>query len=218
MKNKCLILLLSVFLFNSCIGLKVDIQMNRDGSGRLTMEYRLSRALESIGTLDGNEKWPPVPVGRQDWERAISRINGTRLASFSSAQKGQDTITTVVLNFDNAEALLFILDPQGKNSRFTANGRHGEFQYILNDAALGEMPVYDANLIELAKTMFAGYDFSISLRASENSTLTLTDAKGSAITPPQNARVITSGRKVSMVMEIMDLIDMPNGIGVKINW
>jgi len=60
-----------LLLFNSCIGLSLDIQMRRNGSGRLLMEYRVSRMAEAIGRLDGNENWPIIPNGRADFERTL---------------------------------------------------------------------------------------------------------------------------------------------------
>ncbi|MCL2805675.1 MAG: hypothetical protein FWD26_07035 [Treponema sp.] len=209
MKKLTYVLFISVLLltFNSCIGLSIDIQMNRDGSGRLTMEYRISRMIENLGALDGNEKWPTIPVGRADWERTIQRINGAKIVSFSSRERGQDTITNIVLEYDSEKTLLAILDPSGKRSSINDN----RFEYIMLD----DSPVnYDAALMEMAKNMFADYNFSISFSAPGNSTLTITDAQGKPAAPPPKAQIVPAGRRVSMSIGIMELLNIPNGLGV----
>ncbi|MCL2410861.1 MAG: hypothetical protein FWC97_04380 [Treponema sp.] len=210
-----------VFLavFNSCIGLSMDIQMNRDGSGRLTFEYRVSNALGNLGLLDGNENWPTIPVGRADWERSIERINGASLGSFSSRNTGQDTVTTVVINFDNVQTLLEVVDPFSERVSIVSEGNTNVLSLILTTgsedlSALG----FDPQLMALAQIMFLGYDFSVSFSAHENSTMIITDGEGNAATPPALTEVVTSGRRVSMTIPMMDLIEIQNGLGVSFRW
>ncbi|GHT76702.1 hypothetical protein FACS1894124_8630 [Spirochaetia bacterium] len=71
-------------VLGSCIGMSADITIRRNGSGVLALEYRMSRELESLGKLDGNERWLPIPVGKADFERTTDRIPGLALKSFSS--------------------------------------------------------------------------------------------------------------------------------------
>jgi hypothetical protein len=66
----------------SCIGVKADITINADGSGKLALEYRVSNMVEALGKLDGNERWQTVPLGRADFERTLARLPKLRLSSF----------------------------------------------------------------------------------------------------------------------------------------
>jgi len=198
--------------FSSCIGLSVDIKMNRDGSGRLTMEYRISRTVQTLGALDGNEKWPTIPVGRADWERTIERINGAKIASFSSSEKGDDNITKVVINFDNPQALSLIL---GSGAIIKTDNRSGSFNYTINPVKSSE---YDQSMMSLVQNMFEGYDFSISLSAPRNAALTVTDGSGKTITTPPSAKAVLSGSKVSLSMNTLDLINLSDGFGINISW
>jgi hypothetical protein len=205
----------------SCIGLSIDIQMNRDGSGRLTMEYRISRMLDTLGVLDGNEHTPAIPVSRQDWDRTMERISGARITSFSSSQRGQDTMTTVTITFDNPQSLLAILDPEGERSLLALGDRSGQFDIILNDPGSSrymDFSGYDENLLELTRNMFTDYNFSISFSAAENSTLTVTDGDGNIISLPSSAQVVRTGRRVSLAIGVMDLINLTDGLGVSIGW
>jgi len=202
-------------LFNSCFGLKIDIQMNRNGSGKLTLEYRISETLTNIGNYEGNEHLPVIPAGRADWQRTISRIEGARLASFSSSQKGQDTVTTVIINFANPQALLAVLDPALKKSDITIDNNSGVFNLILNEAISKE---YDKNLMDLARSAFADYNFSITFNGPANSTLLITDGNGNPTSPSVALNVVLSGRKVSLSIGVMDLIEVDGGLGIQVNW
>jgi len=215
-----LLIVAVIFSFTSCIGLSIDIQLNRDGSGRITMEYRISRTLENLGALDGNVSMPAIPVSRADWEKTIERISGAKLVSFSSVQRGQDTVITAALDFSSMETLLMILDPEGSKTNIGLN----QFSLILNgNAEAGssqyfDTSEYDENLINLARLLFSDYDFSISFSASGNSTLTITDGTGKEINPPSAAQVLPRGRRVSMSIGIIDLIEIKEGLGVVFRW
>jgi len=210
-----------VCLFNSCIGISMDIQMNRDGSGKLTMEYRISNMLDSLGSFSGNESLPTIPVGRQDWERTAERIPGMKLTSYSKRETAQDTIISANLDFSNPNALVSFLTSSytggssGENISINHNGNTGSFDFIIFNQPDAE---YDTNLISLFQSVFNDYDLSISFSAPGNSTMTITDGKGNTIPAPASAATVSSGRRVSMTMDVFNIINLPQGLGVKFNW
>jgi len=222
-KTKFIFLVLIVILFNSCIGLKIDIQMNRDGSGKLLMEYRISRTFENIGNFEGNEKWPVIPIGRADWERTIDRIDGAKLSSFLTSQRGPDSITSITIDYDNPQALLAILDPNKEKAQINLDNRSGQFSYIINEER-SQNPYnfndldLNENLMDLARTMFTDYKFSISFTAPQAPTLLITDGNGSEITKPTAAEVAVSGRRASMTIGIIDAVELSDGLGIQISW
>jgi hypothetical protein len=195
--------------------MSIDIQMNRNGSGRITMEYRISNMAESIGRLDGNEQWPVIPTGRADWQRTVDRIDGLRLVSFSTRNTELDAIYNVVLEFNNTQALLRSIDPTGTRTSFTDQNGQRQINILLNEPASAE---YDTNLLDMARVMFAGYNFSISFRADNPCTLTVTDGRGNTLSSLPRAEIVSSGRRVFMSMNTMDLVTHPDGIGVRLNY
>jgi len=208
-------ILLAIHLtLNSCIGLSIDIQMNRDGSGKLTMEYRISRLLDNLGMLDGNASMPALPVGRTDWERTVERIPGTKLSSYSSNSQAQDTVVKVVIDFDNEETLLQLLDPSAEQVSINRQGQSGKFDIIL----LNDDYDFDKSMMDLVRIFSDNYEFSISFSGPGNSTLTITDGNGHTMPVPQNAKTIQSGRRVSYSTGIMDLFDLDSGLGFKFTW
>jgi len=213
--GKLLIILPFLFLLNSCIGLSMEIQMRRNGSGRLVLEYRVSRMAEVIGRLDGNENWPIIPVGRADFERTLARIPGMRLVSYSSSEGAQDVITNITLEYENTEALLKFIDPSGSRASLITENQSGRLGIILNEPVPSD---YDEDLLKLVKQVSAGYGLSISFSAEGNSALSFTDGEGTAAQAPAAAQTVTSGRKTSLSIGIIDLLEIREGIGVSFIW
>jgi hypothetical protein len=198
--------------FDSCIGLSTDIQMRRDGSGTITMEYRYSRMAETIGRLDGNEKWQVIPVGRADWERTLARLPGMKLISFSAREKENDLVNNVTFEFQNTKALLAFLDASGRRASFNGANR---LDVILNE---GSSSAINPDLMELMKQASAGYRFKITFSAEGNSTMTVSNGEGGALVPPASASLVSSGKKVSLDIGTGDLLSLKEGIGVSFSW
>jgi hypothetical protein len=204
-----------LLIFNSCIGVSADIQMKKDGSGRITLEYRFSRMAESIGRLDGNELWPTVPIGRADWERTAARAAGIKLVSFYDRDDKNDIVNKVVLDFDNSEALLKLLDPSGKRASVIRDNNSGRLNIILNEPVSSQI---NGDLLELMRQVSAGYKFKLSFAASGNSTLALTDGSENTIAPPPGANIVSSGKKVSLEIDTGEILRMSDGLGVSFAW
>jgi len=208
-------MLFLLFSLNSCIGLSMDIQMRKDGSGKITVECRYSRTLDSLGKLDGNEDMPAIPVSREDLEKTIRRIDGLRLSSFSTSEDSKDVIFNYTLEYDNIEAFLSYVDPSGTKVTLNRENQSGVFKFILNEPSESE---YDQKVLDMVRAIFDGYNFALSFSAEGNSTLVLTDGEGNEIPTPQTVKVVPSGRKVSLSMNIMELVAFSEGIGASIIW
>jgi hypothetical protein len=216
-----LLLFILLLTLNSCIGLSLNIQMNRDGSGKLTMEYRISKMINSLGALDGNESMPSVPVGRADWERTVERVPGARLASYSSVEEKQDTVIKVVIDYKDEQALLLLLDPFGEKVSINRQGQSGKLDLILLDGSASnsiDYSNYDQELIDLMRVFADGYNFSISFSGQENSTMIVTDGAGNTVPAQSSAQTVLSGKKVSYSIGIMDLLDIKDGLGLRFTW
>jgi hypothetical protein len=211
------LLLIIFLLLNSCIGLSLNIQMNKDGSGRLAMEYRISKMLNNLGALDGNESMPSIPVGKTDWERTVNRIPGAKLTSFSLVEEKQDTVIKVVIDYKDDQALLALLDPFGKKASLNKQGQSGKLDLILLDDS-EDYSNYDEELLNLMRVFAEGYNISIAFSGQNNSTLTVTDGAGNVIPPQTNAKTVLSGKKVSYSIGIMDLMDIKDGLGLRFTW
>jgi hypothetical protein len=208
--------LLPVFFFGSCIGVSADITIRKNGSGFITLEYRVSGELESLGKLDGNARWPPVPAGRADFERTVARIPSMRINSFSSKKRDGDLINRVKLHFGDTGALLKFLDALGTGASLTReNGRN----LLALDFGGGEVPA-DPTLAELAAETLAGYSLSLAIDAGAEGEVFLVDRNGEirGTESLPSGWVLRSGRKMLFSAPVGDLVAGPEAVRLLIRW
>jgi hypothetical protein len=156
-----ILMALTAGLLCSCVGLRSDIVLNADGTGRLSLEYRVSRQLEAIGALDGNTSRPFVPAGRTDFERSIRRLEGLKLSSFSSGEEGGDIVNKAVVSFSRLENILPLLDYGGGGAVLS---REGEQQVLrIRFDSTGEN--VDPELLALVEENSLGYTIALSISA-----------------------------------------------------
>jgi len=218
-EKKILIIFLTVIVltFNSCLGLSMDIQLNSGGSGKLFIEYKISKMLGNIGSLDGNENWLTIPVGENDWRRTLARIDGASLSSFSMSETGQDNIIKVIVDYDNLKTLLMIIDPEGKYSSADIRNNSGQFNIVFKNSDLSRYNI-DQNMIPLINSMFEGYNFSVSFIAPVNSRFSITNGEGRNLILPSSAQVVQSGRKTSFTVGMAYFFNTKDDIDLKFNW
>ena len=203
-----------VVLLNSCLGASADISIHANGSGKIALEYRVSQMLESIGRLDGNERWPAVPVGKADFERSVARIPGLRLSSFSAkdtanAAGGRDLVTRVVLEFKDTGALLAFLDSTGSRASLSQVNGENLLRLVLLEPSFN---IANDDLKSLLREVSAGYEVSISLSATKNASITVMPQSVPA------ARMVSQGKKVSFTIGTGELLNLENGLALEISW
>ncbi len=64
--------LLVVFLLSSCIGIESRIRISNDGSGQLTLKYRVSRLITNLESTEKNGNVVPLPLSREEFERTVN--------------------------------------------------------------------------------------------------------------------------------------------------
>jgi hypothetical protein len=225
----CLVIAFFV-LMNSCLGASADISMRADGSGRISLEYRGSQMLESLGRLDGNERWQTIPVGKAGFERSLARIADLSLRSFSSKEApsansrlgGKDLVTKVSLEFKSTAALLAFwgsgaAGSGGAGASIAASGRTASLiqrdgKNVLRIVLLDPLSdSIDGDLLSLLKEISAGYEISFSMSAPQNAVLSLNPSVSSA-------RITAQGKKVSVALSMGDLLELNDGLAVEISW
>lgn len=212
------VLLITLPAFFSCMGLNTDIQLNQNGSGRVSFEYSISASLSDIGLMDGNMDWPSVPIGDKDFERAINRLDGAKLVSYSSRKKGDDLYVNAVADFDNIETLLELL---GDSASYADNCLTFE---LLDDYELEEFEEMDEAgkaLLALIKTASKGKKITLDFAVSgKTSALTVTDANGKPLTSEDasSLQITGEGKKVSFSIDTDQIFDLYRGLVVTIKW
>lgn len=211
-----LVFCLLFMVLSSCIGVSADISVREDGSGRISLEYRVSRMVEALGRLDGNERWQTIPVGRADFERTLARLPDMRLISFSTregtangaANRG-DIINKAELEFKNINALLAFLDASGEHASFVRENGTNRMAFTLLEAWDAAA---DEELLTLVRELSRGYELRLSLSVTGTASLQLTPEAVPAV------QLVSPGKKVSLAIGMGELLSLPGGLGVEFTW
>jgi hypothetical protein len=212
-RKKILFAALLPFLLGSCIGVNAGIVLNRNGSGTIALEYIVSKSLDSLGRLDGNERWNTIPVGRADFERTIERLPEMRLLSFSSGEDEKNIRINAKLEFSTLNGLVSFLDASGRRSVLSGDARSGRLALILNE---GSAPG-NSSLNSLIAAVTETYSVRISMTFPGEGRLIVTDLEGSAFATPES-RIIPSGKTVSCFFPLYDVLSSPGGVKAEFQW
>ncbi|MDR2019368.1 MAG: hypothetical protein LBQ14_01225 [Treponema sp.] len=207
------LVLAALVLFASCIGIKSGIDIRGDESGTMTLEYRIARTLESMGKLDGNEKWLPVPVGRADFDRTAARIPGLRVAAFSSRVEGGDLVNRVKLEFAALDALTAFLDRGGQLAAL--HREPGGTRLVL---VLGGGAAADPALLELARASSETYSLDFSLTLPREGAFAFIDSTGRSLEGPPVGAVNIRGRTAAFSCPMGDLLASAEPVILEIRW
>jgi hypothetical protein len=161
-KPGAFMLALILLSLNSCIGVRSDIRFQADGSGTINLEYRYAKTMESLGKLDGNERWPTLPAGKADFERTAARVRGLKLLSFSSREDEKDTIYQANLSFADLESLVRFLDAQGQRASIKKENGKTTLNLMLTS---GKKDI-DPDLAALVTSIMRGYRFEMVFSAA----------------------------------------------------
>ena len=200
-------MLVIIVAITSCLGVNADIVLNSDNSGNLNLEYRISRILDSLGRLEGNEGRPPIPVGRIDFERTVNRIPGMRLLSYNSREDARDRIIRVRLQFSNIDALLKFLDAAGEKAVYT-RGDSQKLTFTLNQGGRSRNPELDALVAQITQD----YNINISMNIASGEINASLDTMGTGV------ELRSQGRRASSSLPLGFILLAENPLNLEFRW
>jgi len=213
------VFLLPVLLvLNSCFGLNADITLNLNGSGTIALEYRIAKALDSLGKLDGNERWSTIPVGKADFERTLDRLPEMKLLSFSSREDAKDLIVDAKLQFATMQGLLAFMDASGRRMSYSGDAGgiagSGRLSLTLNEGIKNT----NANLAKLISSVTDGYSVRMSVSFPGQGNLAMSDSQGKALTAIPGSVINSSGKTVSFSIPLNQVLSSSGGINAVFSW
>ena len=223
---KFLFLIIFLFLLNSCIGLDVNISFNQNGSGILNMEYTVSKALDSLGKLDGNERWNTIPIGKADFERTMERLTGIKLLSYSSKENDKDLIIKTKMEFADLAALGSFFDAGGFRSSFNTanagNAANGSGSGQINLKLSEGNGIKDSELSKLISSISDSYSVKMSVSFPKEGKLSVFNGKGIPITLKSESgtesKIVSSGKTVSFSFPLYDILSSTEEINAEFSW
>ena len=206
------IVIFTLFLLSSCLGISAEIRLNNNGSGTIDLQYQVSKSLDSLGRLDGNERWHTIPLGRADFERTLERLPDLKLLSFSSTEDERNINFSVRMEFSSIQGLMAFLDAGGNRSRFTGDHRSGSIFLTLSEGR-GEI---SPNLDSLLSGISQGYNVRLGMRFPGEGTLNISDLEGAPV--DSGFDIVRQGRRVSASIPLYDILSAEKGINLEFSW
>lgn len=199
--------LLCVFaavLLSSCVGIDSHLTIHENGSGTLSLTYRVSQLVVNLGNPVDGKGVVPLPLSKADFERSLVSTQGkVRLTRFDRSENQKDVTIHAELAFDSLNALAQIDAFQSAQIHASSDGATHTFSELIAKAP-GE-PITDDTL-RMVDAFFGGYDLSFTVDAPQpvktNSLGTLSNDK----------RVLT------YTTTIGDIVRTKNDIVLSLTW
>lgn len=148
---------LAAAALSSCVGVAATTEIRANGSGRVSLEYRVSRLVEAMGKAESGDRLLPLPFERRELEAALAAAGGLALDSYAAASDETDLTVRAVVSFSDLGALSRLFGAAGRPCAVADAGGRKSLSIRLSE---GGGPL-DPDLKRLFDTVFKGYQVSL---------------------------------------------------------
>ena len=149
------IVILTVVLLSSCIGIESEILLRQDGTGVLTLSYKISQFRKNIDA-GREEKQLPLPVNEEEFVRTAEGIEGLRLTDIDEREDEENVYIRAELEFDSVDAVNALGRAGQIGISLENQGNTNTFRQVIFAGQEGEEITEDS--LEMIETFFQGYD------------------------------------------------------------
>ncbi len=153
--TRWLIVILTVVLLSSCIGIESEILLRQDGTGVLTLSYKISQFMKNIDA-GREEKQLPLPVNEEEFVRTAEGIEGLRLTDIDEREDEENVYIRAELEFDSIDAVNALGRAGQIGISLENQGNTNTFRQVIFAGQEGEEITEDS--LEMIETFFQGYD------------------------------------------------------------
>jgi hypothetical protein len=159
--RKIALLCLASLLMISCVGIDSRLTVKDNGSGTLSLTYRISQLVADLGISRSGEKAVPLPVSKEEFERSLARTDGkVRLTGFTRSENEKDVTIHAELSFDSLDALARVDAFRDADMKAGKDGTVSTFSQLVSHPAAE--PVAEDTL-RMIDALFDGYDLTFVL-------------------------------------------------------
>ena len=163
MRKIALLLCGAVLVLSGCVGIDSTLTLKDDGSGTLSLTYRVSQLVANLGLSSTGSAAIPLPLTRPDFDRALQSAKGkVRLTSFSRSENEKDITIAVGLAFDSFSALAGLEAFHDAQLALSTSGQQSSFHQVI--ARAPAQPLADSTL-QMFDALFSDYTLSFVLQA-----------------------------------------------------
>jgi hypothetical protein len=161
--RKIVILCSALALLTSCIGIDSRLTIRDNGSGTLSLTYRVSQLVTELGASSTGKSAVPLPLTRSDFERSVAATDGkVRLNGFDRSENEKDITIHAELAFDSVDALARIDAFHDADLKWTSQGSQRTFSQLV--ARTPRQPLTDDSK-RMLDALFEGYDLTFVVEA-----------------------------------------------------
>lgn len=196
------IVVFGMVLFSSCIGVEADIELQEDGSGEITLSYRVSHIVARLGKLDDDGKFLSVPLNRDDFDRVAAVREGLEIRSVSVDEDAENVYVDARIAFASVEDLQVLFGGVGGTTiQVTQNADEHVFRHVVFEGANGPP---DDDAAEMMNALFADYNISYRL------------------TVPETVRAAVPGtasdRTAEVAWDVVEIVRSPEPVVWRVTW
>ena len=202
--RKIVILCSALALLTSCIGIDSRMTIRDNGSGTLTLTYRVSQLVTELGVSSTGRSAMPLPLSRADFDRALAATSGkVRLTSFDRSDNEKDITIRAQLAFDSVDALARIDAFRDADLKLAAQGSDRTFSQMV--ARAPRQPLTDDSK-RMLDALFDGYDLSFTVEAPRP----IKDATLGTLSPDK--------RSLTYKTSVKDALSTPRDLVLSASW
>lgn len=153
--TKWFILILTIVLLSSCIGIESQILLRQDGTGVLTLSYQISQFMKNLD-VGREEKQLPLPVSEEEFVRTAEGIEGLRLTDIDEREDEENVYIRAELEFDSVDAVNALGRRGEIGITLEKQGETNIFRQVIYAGQEGEEITEDS--LEMLETFFQGYN------------------------------------------------------------
>ena len=201
-----------VLLLSSCLGIGVQTVFNADGSGRMTVEFRVSQMLLQMGE---EETGVDIPLSKDDLMAEYQDVDGVAIVEVTQKDTEEDRIITAVIDFDDFNALSSDGKFMGEGATLEIGDDRTVLRMLVGDMGGGsggevdgeaEQPEMDDAMKSMVQSFMEGYELVYRIVAPRK------------ITSHSDGELLSDGRTVVFTMAMGDLIMVEEPFYLKVVW
>jgi hypothetical protein len=202
--HKIALLCVAALFMVSCVGIDSRLSIRDNGSGTLSLAYRVSQSVAQLGLSTAGKPVIPLPVTRSDFERSLAQANGkVRLTKFSRSENEKDITIAAELSFDSLESLSQVDAFHDADLKTGTDGSRRTFSQVIGRAMTTPLTDESKRMID---ALFTGYDLSFTFDAPR---------------PIQNASLgaLSSDKKtLTYKTSVKDILTAQSDVVLSLSW
>ena len=202
-----------VLLVTSCVGIKSTVSFNRDGSGVIQFEYRISKMITELSSQSADKKAEaPLPISEEELRGALANHPDLKLKKVTQREDERDVYITAEIEFAKIDEFTSVKSFNAMPMSLEKKGNEYIFrQYISKgesggEGKEGENAEPDEATKQMMASFFEGYELSFTVNSP------------SAITYNNLGEVSPDKKSLSYSIPLLELNSLKQETVLEVRW